>query len=195
MIPNAESMRFLFGICETRHQRREGGESRAVGQRSGAEPQGRLLRSPFRAWHQHVMRAWCLVMGTNYSSWGLWCHFAANGQRTICHLLWKKALTSYHSKALNISCSAVSPQPSPENKDFLLLVLGPLAMRRVGAQEHTCSFVPWGSWACWAGQRLGQWRQRYPLCSLRRGWFIMECCCLLFSKTSVREQSCCLKRE
>ena len=39
MISNAESMRFLFGICETRHRRRDGGESRVVGQRSGAGPQ------------------------------------------------------------------------------------------------------------------------------------------------------------
>ena len=75
-IPNAELMRFLFGICETRHQRREGGESRVVGQRSGAGPQDQLIRSPFRDWHKHVMRVWCLVTGTNYFSWGLGCHWA-----------------------------------------------------------------------------------------------------------------------
>lgn len=126
MISNAESMRFLSGICETGHQRREGGESGVAGQRSGAG--GRLAhQAHFRAWHKHVMRVWHLVMGTNHSSWGLGCHLATARQRTICHSLWKKALTLHHSKALNTPHSAASPPPSPEKKDFLLMVLGPFA--------------------------------------------------------------------
>lgn len=72
------------------------------------------------------------MTGTNYSSWGLGCHSAMDGQRTICHLSFdlKKALTLYHSKALNTPCPAASLLPSPENKDFLLMMLGPLAMSR-----------------------------------------------------------------
>ena len=55
----------------------------------------------------------------------------------------KKALTLPHSKAPNSPRSAASPQPSPENKAFLLMVPGRLPFQGpASAQGQTCSSVP-----------------------------------------------------
>lgn len=131
--------------------REEKGEKEllARGQGQGGRP---AHQTPFRAWHKHVMRAWRPVMGTNYSSWDLGCHLATDGQRTICHLLWKKALTLHHSKAPHSPRSAASPPPSPENKAFLSMLPGPFAIPETcwcpGTDMQLC---PLGSWACWVG--------------------------------------------
>lgn len=164
MIPNAESMRFLFGICETRHQRREEHESRVVGRRSGAGTRAWFIRSHFRVWHKHVMRVWCLVMGTNYFSWGLGCHLAADGQRTICRLLWKK------------------PWPCTIGKHWILLVQLPLSSPAL--KIKTSCYWCWGRLPCpetsWCP---GTYMQLCPLRILSlwgRDWWVSGAITALF---------------
>ena len=137
---------------DTREAKGEKVELLARGQGQGRRP---AHQTPFRAWHKHVMRAWRPVMDTNYSSWGLGCHLATDGQRTICHLLWKKSLDLAPQQSTAQSSFSCFSTPSPENKAFLSMLPGPFAIPETcwcpGTDMPLC---PPGSWACWVGISL-----------------------------------------
>ena len=172
MTSNAESISFLFGVCETRHQRKKRGKAELVARGQGQG--GRLAhQAPFRAWHKHVRRAWRLVTGTNYSSWGRGCHLATDGQRTICHLLGKWALTLHQSEALNAPRSEASLPPSSENKAFLFMVPGLLAIPEMcwcpGTDMQLCPLrIP----SLLGGDGPGWWHHHCPPCNPRRAGLI-----------------------